>query len=165
MASRLHPRLEESREDRHSRSRPPAKKSPREIRRGPKPSPKKTGSKAASFVSFVRAVVRYPGRRMVRHRAFPGAAVRQVGRGARDLDLPLRRDGLGLVYAILTVVTAVVAWWGFRRYRTRGHVRGRGAVGSLDLLVPLFFGWMTWRTLRHPGSAGSPPTRSSAACS
>ena len=134
-----------------SRSRPPAKKSPAKSARAKKPSPKKTGSKAASFVSFVRAVVRALVAAWFGTAHFLGAAVRRVGRGARDLDPALRRDGLGLVYAILTVVTAVVAWWG-----VSGGIEPAvtfvvgGAVGSLDLLVPLFFGWMTWRTLRHP---------------
>ena len=62
----------------------------------------------------------------------------------------MRRDGLGLVYAILTVVTAVVAWWGFPAVSNPRSRSWSGSRRSLDLLVPLFFGWMTWRTLRHP---------------
>ncbi|MGB3014840.1 MAG: hypothetical protein WBB41_09485, partial [Candidatus Nanopelagicales bacterium] len=78
-----------------SRSRPPAKKSPAKSARAKKPSPKKTGSKAASFVSFVRAVVRALVAAWFGTAHFLGAAVRRVGRGARDLDPALRRDGLG----------------------------------------------------------------------
>ena len=133
-----------------SRSRPPAKKSPAKSARAKKPSPKKTGSKQrVSCPSCGPWCVPWSPH---------GSAPRiSWGRGpaggswCTGSGPCLAKDGLGLVYAILTVVTAV--WWpggGFRRYRTRGHVRGRGAVGSLDLLVPLFFGWMTWRTLRHP---------------
>ncbi len=82
---------------------------------------------------------------------FVGGAVRRVGHGARDLDPALRRDGLGLLYALLAIVVGAVAWWG-----ARGGVEPAvsfvvsGAVGGLDVLVPVFLAWMSWRTLRHP---------------
>ena len=82
---------------------------------------------------------------------FVGAAARRVGKGARDLDPALRRDGFGLLYALLAIVVAAVAWWG----ATGGlqpavtFIVG-GVVGGLDVLVPVFLGWLSWRTLRHP---------------
>jgi S-DNA-T family DNA segregation ATPase FtsK/SpoIIIE len=80
-----------------------------------------------------------------------GSGVRRLGRGARDLDPALRRDGLGLLYAVLAIVVAAVVWWG-----ATGGVEPAvtfvvgGAVGALGVLVPLFLAWMSWRTLRHP---------------
>jgi S-DNA-T family DNA segregation ATPase FtsK/SpoIIIE len=80
-----------------------------------------------------------------------GAAVRRIGTGARDLDPALRRDGLGLLYALLAVVVGAVAWWGAEGgIEPVVTVLVSGAVGRLDVLVPLFLAWMAWRTLRHP---------------
>ena len=80
-----------------------------------------------------------------------GAVVRRPGNGSRDVDPDTRRDGLGLFYACLAVFVALVAWWGFS-----GPLASvvtflvTGLLGGLDVLVPLFLGWMAWRTWRHP---------------
>lgn len=142
MASRTSTRASGARSSKTTRSRPPVKKS----------TPKKTqGGSSGSFSAFLRAVLRGLVTAWVSTSHFIGAAVRRVGSGARDLDPALRRDGLGLLYAILAVVTAAVAWWG-----AQGGLEPvvtlvvGGAVGGLDVLVPVFLGWMSWRILRHP---------------
>ena len=77
--------------------------------------------------------------------------MRRIGHGAKDLDPALRRDGLGLLYALLAILVGAVTWWG-----AEGGVEPAvsfvvsGAVGGLDILVPVFLAWMSWRTLRHP---------------
>ena len=82
---------------------------------------------------------------------FVGGAVRRIGHGAKDLDPALRRDGVGLLYALLAILVGAVTWWG-----AEGGVEPAvsfvvsGAVGGLDILVPVFLAWMSWRTLRHP---------------
>jgi DNA segregation ATPase FtsK/SpoIIIE, S-DNA-T family len=80
-----------------------------------------------------------------------GAAVRAVGRSARDLDPLHRRDGIGLALLGAAVVVAATTWWGI------GSAVGRlmttvadGAFGSLAWTLPLVLALLAWRFLRHP---------------
>jgi len=80
-----------------------------------------------------------------------GFAVRAIGHGARDLDPLHRRDGVGLAALGAAIVTAATTWWHL------GSVAGRaasalviGAFGSAAWSVPLLFGLLAWRFLRHP---------------
>jgi S-DNA-T family DNA segregation ATPase FtsK/SpoIIIE len=80
-----------------------------------------------------------------------GAAVRAVGKSARDLDPLHRRDGIGLGLLGAAVVVAATTWWGI------GSAVGRfmnavvgGAFGSLAWTVPLLLALLAWRFLRHP---------------
>ena len=142
MASRTTTRASGTRTSKTTRSKPPAKKAP---------AKKPAGSSSGGFGKFVRAVMRALVTAWVSTSHAVGAGVRKLGKGAKDLDPALRRDGLGLLYAILAVVVAAVAWWG-----ASGGLEPvvtfivGGAVGGLQVLVPLFLGWMAWRTLRHP---------------
>ncbi len=142
MASRTSTRASGTRSSKTSRSRPPAKKAP---------AKKPAGSSSGGFGKFLRAVMRALVTAWVSTSHFVGAAVRKVGKGAKDLDPALRRDGLGLLYGILAIIVGAVSWWG-----ARGGIEPvvtfivGGAVGGLDILVPLFLAWMSWRTLRHP---------------
>ncbi|MCU0298470.1 MAG: DNA translocase FtsK [Candidatus Nanopelagicales bacterium] len=131
-----------------SRSRPSAKKTTSK----PASSQKKTPAKKAGGIGAVlRTIVRALVTAWFAAAHFVGGSVRRIGRGARDLDPALRRDGLGLLYAILAVVVGAVTWWG-----ADGGLEPvvtfvvTGAVGSLDALVPLLLAWLSWRTLRHP---------------
>ena len=76
---------------------------------------------------------------------------RAVGRSARDLDATHRRDGIGLLLFTLTIVVAAVTWFSVDGWLT-GIVTAivTGAVGALDVVVPLFLLWATLRVLRHP---------------
>src|SRR5215470_15171349 len=80
-----------------------------------------------------------------------GAAVRHVGKSARDLDPMHRRDGIGLGLLGAAVVVAATTWVGigsgFGRLMTALVV---GAFGSLAWTVPLLLALLAWRFLRHP---------------
>ena len=77
--------------------------------------------------------------------------MRALGRSARDLDATHRRDGIGLLLFTLTIVVAAVTWFSIDGWLT-GLVTAivTGAVGALDVVVPLFLFWATLRVLRHP---------------
>ncbi|GAB3624856.1 DNA translocase FtsK [Mariniluteicoccus endophyticus] len=87
-----------------------------------------------------------------------GTAARSVGTGARDLDPALRRDGIGLFLLASGIVLGATFW--FELPEPVGPAIRFGVttvIGSLAFASPLFFGWMAWRTLRHPdlnGAAG-----------
>jgi DNA segregation ATPase FtsK/SpoIIIE, S-DNA-T family len=80
-----------------------------------------------------------------------GAAVRAVGKSARDLDPLHRRDGIGLALLGAAVVAAATVWWdiGSAFGRLINTVVG-GAFGSLAWAVPLLLALLAWRFLRHP---------------
>jgi len=84
-----------------------------------------------------------------------GAAVRKVGRTARELEPEHRRDGAGLFLIGLAVVTAAAVWWqlpGAVGEVTRTIVAG--SVGLLGWFVPLLLCFIAWRNLRNPASNG-----------
>jgi S-DNA-T family DNA segregation ATPase FtsK/SpoIIIE len=83
--------------------------------------------------------------------AILGGVARAVGRSARDLDATHRRDGIGLFLFTLTIVVAAVTWFSIDGWLT-GLVTAivTGAVGALDVVVPVFLLWATLRVLRHP---------------
>jgi S-DNA-T family DNA segregation ATPase FtsK/SpoIIIE len=87
-----------------------------------------------------------------------GAAARQVGHRARELDPAHRRDGLGLAVLAAALVVAGAVWW---------HLSGpvgsvvvavfRGALGAGAPFVPLVLAALAWRLLRRapdPASRG-----------
>src|SRR3954447_7690377 len=84
-----------------------------------------------------------------------GAAVRKVGRTARDLEPEHRRDGAGLFLIGLAVVVAAAVWWqlpGGLGDFTRTVVNG--SVGLLGWFVPLLLCFVAWRNLRNPETNG-----------
>jgi S-DNA-T family DNA segregation ATPase FtsK/SpoIIIE len=83
--------------------------------------------------------------------ALLGGAARAVGRSARDLDATHRRDGIGLALFTATIVVAAVTWFSVDGWLT-GAVTAvvSGAVGAVDVVVPVFLLWATLRVLRHP---------------
>jgi DNA segregation ATPase FtsK/SpoIIIE, S-DNA-T family len=84
-----------------------------------------------------------------------GAAVRKVGRTARELEPEHRRDGAGLFLIGLAVVVAAAVWWqlpgGIGDF-TRTVVNG--SVGLLGWFVPLLLCFVAWRNLRNPETNG-----------
>jgi S-DNA-T family DNA segregation ATPase FtsK/SpoIIIE len=84
-----------------------------------------------------------------------GAAVRKLGRTARDLEPEHRRDGAGLFLVGLAVVVAAAVWWqlpGAVGDFTRTVVAG--SVGLVAWFVPLLLCFVAWRNLRDPESNG-----------
>jgi S-DNA-T family DNA segregation ATPase FtsK/SpoIIIE len=100
---------------------------------------------------FIRAVGRGLARIWLLLAALLGGIARAVGRGARDLDATHRRDGIGLFLFTLTIVVAAVTWFSIDGWLT-GIVTAvvTGAVGALDVVIPVFLFWATLRVLRHP---------------
>ena len=99
----------------------------------------------------VRALGRLLARLWMMLARMLGGTVRAVGRSARDLDSTHRRDGIGLALFTLAIVVAAVTWFSVDGWLT-GLVTAiaSGAVGALDVVVPVFLMWATLRVLRHP---------------
>ena len=80
-----------------------------------------------------------------------GAGVRAVGRSARDLDPAHRRDGAGLAFLGLAIVTAAVTWFRPGNPVTHGlSAAVRGGFGLAGPAVPVLLALLAWRYLRHP---------------
>jgi DNA segregation ATPase FtsK/SpoIIIE-like protein len=80
-----------------------------------------------------------------------GAAVRAIGKSARDLDPMHRRDGIGLTLLGAAIVTAATTWFTVNNVVGRGMTDlVSGAFGSLAWTVPLLLALLAWRFLRHP---------------
>ncbi|WP_129842790.1 DNA translocase FtsK [Streptomyces sp. RFCAC02] len=80
-----------------------------------------------------------------------GALLRGVGRGAKGLDPAHRKDGLALLLIALALVVAAGTW-----SNLQGPVGElvtmlvTGALGRLDLVLPLVLGFLAVRLIRHP---------------
>ena len=80
-----------------------------------------------------------------------GAIVRNLGRGARDLDPAHRRDGLGMLYLAFAIIAGSVVW-----FHTEGMLAGvvtavvTGGVGVFDILAPIALAAIAIEVLRHP---------------
>jgi len=84
-----------------------------------------------------------------------GGVARHIGGAARDLEPEHRRDGVGLLFLGLAVVSAGAVWWqlpGSVMELVRTIVAG--SVGKVGWLVPLLLILVGWRTLRRPESNG-----------
>ncbi|MGB7980129.1 MAG: DNA translocase FtsK [Candidatus Nanopelagicales bacterium] len=103
----------------------------------------------------IAAVLRSVGRLIARIwsviAASLGALARAVGRGAREVDATHRRDGIGLALFSAAIVVAAVAWFGIDGWLT-GFINAlvSGAVGALDVGVPVLLLWAALRMLRYP---------------
>ncbi|MEU6780991.1 DNA translocase FtsK [Nonomuraea angiospora] len=80
-----------------------------------------------------------------------GSTARALGKNARELDPAHRRDGVGLTVLAGAIVLASMTW-----RNADGAVSGvvnatvHGVFGSLAWALPLLFGLLAWRYLRHP---------------
>ncbi len=88
-----------------------------------------------------------------------GGIVRRFGRNARELHPDHKRDGLGLVFLGLAIVFAAAVWARMHNpafegiYTLTSSVMGEGA-----FTVPVIFGLIGWRFMRHPDrNAALPP--------
>ena len=80
-----------------------------------------------------------------------GGTARAFGKSARDMDPLHRRDGLGLAYLAAAIVTVATTWARMSNTPAR-LISGllHGAFGSAAWLLPILFGLLAWRYLRHP---------------
>ncbi len=108
-------------------------------------------SQPGPIARFLRSVGRLIVRVWLMIAAMLGSLARAVGRGAREVDATHRRDGIGLALFSAAIVVAAVAWFGIDGWLT-GLVNAivSGAVGALDVVVPVLLLWAALRMLRHP---------------
>src|SRR5690625_5231757 len=80
-----------------------------------------------------------------------GGTARLIGRGARDLDPELRRDGLGLLLIALALVIAASEWFGLSgAVGNAVHFAIAGLLGLAAKVVPVMVVVMAVRIMRHP---------------
>jgi DNA segregation ATPase FtsK/SpoIIIE, S-DNA-T family len=87
-----------------------------------------------------------------------GGSARRVGRGARDLDPALRRDGGAFFLLALAIVIAAREWWGLEGMAGDAvHVVVAGVFGVVAVAVPVVLIGVAVRLMRHPelGQANS----------
>jgi S-DNA-T family DNA segregation ATPase FtsK/SpoIIIE len=80
-----------------------------------------------------------------------GFGVRRVGRSTRDLHPDHQRDGIGLLYVAVAIVFAASIW--VRMDNAVGRVLYQATTdlaGSLAFAIPVLFGLLGWRYMRHP---------------
>ena len=82
-----------------------------------------------------------------------GSSARAVGRGARDLDPDLRRDGVGLLLLAVGVLIAAAVWWqsdGLLLEYTR--LVTMGGFGNFSPILPLLFLPIAVKLMRTPST-------------
>jgi S-DNA-T family DNA segregation ATPase FtsK/SpoIIIE len=88
-----------------------------------------------------------------------GGIVRRFGRNARELHPDHKRDGLGLVFLGLAIVFAAAVWARMHNTAFEGiYTLTSSVVGDGAFAVPIMFGLVGWRFMRHPDrNAALPP--------
>jgi S-DNA-T family DNA segregation ATPase FtsK/SpoIIIE len=88
-----------------------------------------------------------------------GGIVRRFGRNARELHPDHKRDGLGLVFLGLAIVFAAAVWARMNNMAFDGiYTLTSSVVGEGAFTVPIMFGLVGWRFMRHPDrNAALPP--------
>jgi S-DNA-T family DNA segregation ATPase FtsK/SpoIIIE len=86
-----------------------------------------------------------------------GFVARLFGDSARELDPAHRRDGLGLAALAGAIITAAAAWWRLGSPFGRALTAlVRDSFGAAAWTLPLLFGLLAWRLLRHPDKNAHP---------
>jgi DNA segregation ATPase FtsK/SpoIIIE, S-DNA-T family len=88
-----------------------------------------------------------------------GSVIRRFGRNARDLHPDHRRDGIGLLFIGLAIVFAAAVWVRMHNMALQGIYTLTGSLtGEAAFAVPVLFGLVGWRFMRHPDrNAALPP--------
>jgi S-DNA-T family DNA segregation ATPase FtsK/SpoIIIE len=88
-----------------------------------------------------------------------GGIVRRFGRNARELHPDHKRDGLGLVFLGLAIIFAAAVWARMHNAAFDGiYTLTSSLVGEGAFAVPIMFGLVGWRFMRHPDrNAALPP--------
>ena len=80
-----------------------------------------------------------------------GSVTRGIGKGAKELDPTLRRDGLGLGLIALGVMFVAGTWFGVQGWFISWiSMIATALLGALAWVVPLVLFALAWRYLRHP---------------
>ena len=88
-----------------------------------------------------------------------GSIVRRFGRNARNLHPDHKRDGIGLAFMGLAIVFAAAIWARMHNMAFEGlYTLTSSVVGEGAFAVPIMFGLVGWRFMRHPDrNAALPP--------
>lgn len=85
-----------------------------------------------------------------------GGAARGVGKGARDLEPELRRDGLGLSLIAAAIILIAGTWFGVDGWFISWiSMLATSFFGALAWVVPVLLLALAWRFLRHPDQNGA----------
>ncbi len=85
-----------------------------------------------------------------------GGTARRIGRGARDLDPALRRDGAAFALLGVAVVVAAREWWGLSGAAGDVvHAVVAGTFGIVGVAVPVLLVAAAVRLMRHPDRVGA----------
>ncbi|MFK0083462.1 DNA translocase FtsK 4TM domain-containing protein [Glutamicibacter sp. NPDC090743] len=81
-----------------------------------------------------------------------GGAFRRIG-GTVKPDYELRRDGTGLFLALISMIVAIIEWWGLRDagwFGTGVHAVAGGTLGFMAVLLPVILFIGAFRLFRYP---------------
>ena len=85
-----------------------------------------------------------------------GGAARGVGKGARDLEPEMRRDGLGLSLIAAAIIVIAATWFGVDGwFISWTSMLATSFFGALAWVTPLLLLALAWRFLRHPDQNGA----------
>ncbi len=85
-----------------------------------------------------------------------GGAARGVGKGARELEPELRRDGLGLSLIAAAIILIAATWFGVDGwFISWTSMLATSFFGALAWVAPLLLLALAWRFLRHPDQNGA----------
>lgn len=85
-----------------------------------------------------------------------GGAARGVGKGARELEPELRRDGLGLSLIAAAIILIAATWFGVDGwFISWTSMLATSFFGALAWVTPLLLLALAWRFLRHPDQNGA----------
>ena len=104
----------------------------------------------------VAGVGRGIGRIWIAASHLAGAAARGVGKGARELDPEMRRDGLGLTLIAVATIGIAATWFGVDGWLISWmSMLATSFFGALAWIAPLLVLALAWRFLRHPDQNGA----------
>ena len=138
-----------------SSSRPSTKRAPARARKAPvqrKSGPARPGPIPRAFASVGRGI----GRVWIGAAHLAGGAARGVGKGARELEPELRRDGLGLSLIAAAIILIAATWFGVDGwFISWTSMLATSFFGALAWIAPLLLLALAWRFLRHPDQNGA----------
>ena len=117
-----------------------------------KSGPTRPGPVPRAFGSLVRAI----GRTWTGIAHLAGGAARGIGRGAKELDPAVRRDGLGLSLIAGAIILMAATWFGVDGwFISWTAMLATSLFGALAWIAPLLLIALAWRFLRHPDQNGA----------
>ena len=129
----------------------PKKKTPARPR-GKNSGPARPGPVPRAFAGLARAI----GRTWTGIAHLAGGAARGIGRGAKELDPAVRRDGLGLSLISGAIILVAATWFGVDGwFISWTAMLATSLFGALAWITPLLLIALAWRFLRHPDQNGA----------